>query len=178
MIIRRATPDDTPGIARVHVDCWRKAYRGLLPQDFLNRLSYENVEKRDRGFFTRDGFFGFVALCSDEIVGFAFGGPESGGDAMYPGELYTLYVHQEHQGRGIGHALFLAIARELADRGISSMLLWVFAQNPACLFYERMGGRYLRRQPIQIEDTTLEEVAYGWEDIGKLTARMTGMKSR
>ena len=31
MRIREATPDDVPGIARVHVDTWRTAYVDIVP---------------------------------------------------------------------------------------------------------------------------------------------------
>ena len=40
-IIREAHPNDGPGMAKVHVDTWRAAYRGILPDDFLDGLSYQ-----------------------------------------------------------------------------------------------------------------------------------------
>ena len=41
MQIRRAKLDDAPGIAKVHVESWRTTYKGIIPNDFLNNLSYE-----------------------------------------------------------------------------------------------------------------------------------------
>ncbi|NJK75848.1 MAG: GNAT family N-acetyltransferase, partial [Microcoleus sp. SU_5_6] len=41
MIVRAATIDDTPAIARVNADTWRTAYRNIIPADFLANLSYE-----------------------------------------------------------------------------------------------------------------------------------------
>jgi len=41
MIIRKAKLDDATGIAKVHVDSWRTTYKGIIPDDFLNNLSYE-----------------------------------------------------------------------------------------------------------------------------------------
>jgi hypothetical protein len=41
LVIREAAPADAPGIARVHVDTWRTTYQGIVPDQFLARLSYE-----------------------------------------------------------------------------------------------------------------------------------------
>jgi hypothetical protein len=37
--LRRARSHDALGIARVHVQSWQTAYRGVLPQDYLDRLT-------------------------------------------------------------------------------------------------------------------------------------------
>jgi hypothetical protein len=37
--IRRARPTDAASIGAVHVEAWRSAYPGILPDDFLARLS-------------------------------------------------------------------------------------------------------------------------------------------
>ncbi|WP_310739799.1 hypothetical protein [Oceanobacillus alkalisoli] len=42
MQIRRADSKDATGIAKVHVDSWRATYKGIIPEDFLNNLSYEH----------------------------------------------------------------------------------------------------------------------------------------
>lgn len=36
---RRGTPDDIPGIAGVHVAAWQWAYRGQIPDDYLDSLT-------------------------------------------------------------------------------------------------------------------------------------------
>jgi len=38
--LRKAVPEDAPAIAKVHIDFWRSAYRGLLPDDRLAKLEY------------------------------------------------------------------------------------------------------------------------------------------
>ena len=42
--IREATRADSSAIARVHVDTWRSTYGGIVPQDFLDALSYAQRE--------------------------------------------------------------------------------------------------------------------------------------
>ena len=39
--LRRATVDDAPAIAGVHVRTWQAAYRGLMPQALLDSLTFE-----------------------------------------------------------------------------------------------------------------------------------------
>jgi hypothetical protein len=41
----------------------------------------------------------------------------------------------------------------------------VLKNNPACGFYECLGGQFLREKQIKIGGADLLEVAYGWADI-------------
>lgn len=45
MNFREANIGDAPGIAKVHVDSWRSTYKGIIPQSFLDGLSYEQRTK-------------------------------------------------------------------------------------------------------------------------------------
>src|SRR5436190_10727066 len=145
MIIREATPTDAPAIARVHVDSWRTTYKGFVPDKVLAELSYEereNLWDRSLSQVGRDrGVFCYVAEDeAGQIVGFASGGPERTGDAVYKGEVYAIYILQSHQGKGLGHRLMSACGDRLIKAGIRTLLVWVMAQNPACRFYEALGG--------------------------------------
>ena len=42
--IRQATPADAAAIARVHVDSWRSSYAGVVPEEILSGLSYQERE--------------------------------------------------------------------------------------------------------------------------------------
>lgn len=46
MEIRKANKEDIKGVSRVYVDSWRTTYRGLVPDDYLDELSYEDAAKR------------------------------------------------------------------------------------------------------------------------------------
>ena len=103
------------------------------------------------------------------VVGFADGGPEPEGDRIYWGELYAIYLLQEHQNRGLGRHLVSAVAQRLLDDGFSSMLVWVLEDNRrACRFYESLGGEWVGRKTVAIGGADLEEVSYGWRDIADL----------
>lgn len=174
MIVREASLLEAPAIARVHVDTWRTTYRGIVPEDYLEKLSYE---KRERGWkqilssATDNGQFTYVVEDeSGQIVGFANGGPERTGDSVYRGELNAIYILNTHQRRGIGHRLTQVVTHRLAQADIHSMLAWVLADNSACRFYEALGGKKVYNKQIERGTAQLNEVAYGWTDTRVIVA--------
>ena len=174
MAIREAGPSDAGAIARVHVDTWRTAYAGILPAEFLAGLSYGNSELNWSQALTanRPATCMVVAETAEgKIVGFAFGAPEHEGHPLYQGELFAIYVLQEHQRKGVGRCLFLAMVRHFTGAGMNSMLLWAFKENrPARRFYALLGGELIAEKTIAIGGTDLIEVAYGWRDLSDLAA--------
>lgn len=168
-VIRDADVGDAPGIARVHVESWRTTYRGIVPDAFLDGMSYGESESRWRERLgERDGRVStFVAEVSERIVGFAVGGPRrSESLAEYDGELYALYLLDEFRGTGIGRGLFGVAAERLSSSEFSAMIAWVMAKNAgARRFYEVMGGKLVGKETFEIEGKSIEEVAYGWDDV-------------
>ena len=165
-------------MARVHIEMWRTAYAGIVPDEHLAGLSYERREAVWVQILSRDepAQCNFVAeTVGGEIVGFAGGGPEREGDSTYKGELYAIYLLQEHQRRGIGRRLACAVAHGLLSSGFDSMLLWVLEDNrPARRFYESLGGEQVGRKTIEIGGADLVEVSYGWRDITGLAGGHVG----
>ena len=45
LIIREATLEDIPIVARLHVDSWNKTYKGIIDQEYLNNMK-KNIDKR------------------------------------------------------------------------------------------------------------------------------------
>jgi GNAT superfamily N-acetyltransferase len=165
--IRTAKVNDAAAIARVHVDSWRTTYKGVVPDDFLARLSYAQREQLWRQVLTEPSGPSFVYVAEDErgkIVGFASGGPERTGDPIYAGELYAIYLLAQHQGKGIGRQLAITLVSRLRQEGMTALLLWVLAENPSRKFYERLGGRPISEKTVIIGGVPLTEVAYGWWD--------------
>src|SRR5712692_3194918 len=162
-MIRSATLMDAPAIARVHVASWRSTYHGVLPDEFLDSLSEANYEERWKRVITEPTSKVYVAEDDGgDLVGFASGGRERAGEEGYEGELYAIYVVDAAQRRGFGRELVRAMVGGLRELGLADMLVWVLRDNPPARdFYERLGGVYVRSQPITIGSVTLEEVSYG-----------------
>ena len=171
MYIRTATVHDAAAIAYVHVESWRTTYQGIVPDDFLARLSYEQREQFWRQILTEPGSHTIVYVAEDEpgkVIGFASGGPERSGDPLYTGELYAIYVLAQHQGQGVGRQLVISLVHRLLQKGMRAMLLWVLAENSARKFYERLGGQPVYEKSVTIGGIPCLEVAYGWQDIQTL----------
>lgn len=83
MIVREATLNDAAAIAQVHVDTWRTTYRGTVPDDYLDQLSYKQRQQIWAGILSAPSSDHFTYVAEDEIgqiVGFADGGLERTGN--------------------------------------------------------------------------------------------------
>jgi len=173
-MVRQAKREDSAAIARVHVATWRTTYRGLLPDDFLASLSEEHYTERWTRVIGEGSSRVFVVDeqrpgSDPEIVGFASCGRERAEERSYAGELYAIYVLDGAQRHGHGRELVRAAAGALKEMKLGDMIVWVLRDNaPARRFYERLGGEYVRSQPITIGTSTLEEVSYGWRSLDEI----------
>jgi ribosomal protein S18 acetylase RimI-like enzyme len=167
---RMATPEDSLAIARVQVDTWKSAYRGMIPDGYLDGLSYEPAERRwlERLQSPASSERIFVSTFAEEVVGFVSCGAERTGDRSYPGEVYAIYVLPNRQKKGAGRALMRSAALHLKQAGFGSVMLWVLRENPSRGFYERLGGNWLRERVVEMGGKKLVEVAYGWGDVCSL----------
>ncbi|MBJ7597662.1 MAG: N-acetyltransferase [Candidatus Nephthysia bennettiae] len=150
--LRPATLDDAAGLARVSVDSWRVAYQGLVPQDYLDALTYEEREEGWEGRLRQDGAEprGLVVDC--RIGGFVTlveARSEDGGPAV--GELEGIYLHPTLFGLGLGRQLMELSLQRLCARGHTEAVLWVLDGNRrAERFYEAAGWQRedaVRRHP-------------------------------
>lgn len=139
-MIRDALPEDALAVARVHVRSWQAAYRGLLPQDYLDALRPED-RMAYYDFANQDAMAPatIVAVDGNTVKGFATTG-QAGADTPTTGELMALYVEPDAWGLGIGRRLIEEARTRLCRRGFSDALLWVLVGNErAVRFYRRDG---------------------------------------
>ncbi len=168
MIIREPILSDVSNIAKIHVDTWRTAYRGIVPDKYLEELSYEKKAKAWESIINgeiKDSRYIFIAEDEDHgVIGFVTCGAEREGDAVYRGELYAIYVTDEYQNSGVGGLLFKRVTEKLIELGFNSMLIWALEDNhKARRFYEIKGGKKIKEKCVDIGGEKLKEVAYGWE---------------
>ena len=170
MNVRPALAADAAAIAHVHVASWRSTYAGLLSDEFLESLDEAIYEQRWARALNEGSSRVYVASGGSDIVGFASCGRERAGEDGYAGELYAIYVLREAQRHGHGRRLVEAAVGGLRDLGLADMIVWVLRDNaPARRFYERLGGIYVRTQPITMGATLLQEVSYGWRSLDEVS---------
>ena len=140
--IRKATVDDAFGIASVHVRSWQVAYRGHMPDDFLDGLDVEKRTNMWRELTQNPANIIFIAEDTQgNIVGFSALGPSRDSDGNpSTAEVSAIYVDPERWEKGIGRALLSASLEEVLKREFSQLTLWVLEANQrARSFYEMFG---------------------------------------
>ena len=169
--IRKAVPSDAKGIAKVHVESWKTTYINIVPEDFLNNLSFE--KRADYWFSAIPNGGVYVAEAeNNQIVGFVSGGKErSGNYSNYNGEIYAIYILKEYQGAGIGKLLIEPIVKELTNQGVITMLVLVLEDNPSKYFYEKLGAKKVDSIIVEIGGVHLNELVYVWDDIAPLAVK-------
>ena len=99
----------------------------------------------------------------DTIGGYASYGRNRVPSLPFSGEIFEIYLAPEFQGLGFGKRLFKAARRDLAEHGYMSVLVWALADNDRALaFYERLGGRIVRKAEERFGDEVRGRVAFGF----------------
>ena len=144
--IRPAERGDAAALARVQVASWRRNFRGLLSDEYLDQTVDEEHRTGDwerlldRLPETRGTVL--VGERDDGVLGFAHVGPTDDEDLEGGaiGELYALHVLPETQRTGVGSALLDAATERLQAEGFEVGVLWVLSANePARRLYEGRG---------------------------------------
>ncbi len=163
MLLRPAEPDDALAVARVHVRSWQKAYRTLLPDDYLHQLRPEDrAEKYD--FSNLDALKPRTIVAAGKGLIYGFATTTSSRDQELPdhGELCALYVDPVKWGRGIGHALVSAARLHLLGVGYKNAFLWVMAGNVRAERFYKIDGWAPdgMRRTDSVWGVTVEELRY------------------
>ena len=146
---RIACPSDAPAVAALHTDSWRRHYRGIYSNDYLDgdlaadRLQVwsDRLADRDRLRHT------ILAEDGQELVGFAH--TVFGADPTWGALLDNLHVVAGRQRNGVGSRLLALSAQAVSARpDRTGLYLWVNQQNPdAQAFYEAHGGQEVGNRP-------------------------------
>jgi ribosomal protein S18 acetylase RimI-like enzyme len=163
--IRTARLDDAGPIARLDVETWQATYAGILGTPYLAGLSAARRENGWTNMIRREPRDVHVAVNSiGDVVGFGSCGTARS-EPHFTGEIFTLYVAPDWQNQGIGRQLLLAMFSRLIAQGHGSAVIWVLRENPARFFYQRLGGKELRRKLIAFNGEKLPASGYGWHDL-------------
>ncbi len=163
--IRPAEFSDSEGISRVHTRSWQSAYRGLLQDDWLDDLRWEDRKIRWDAILTSEKRRNvYVAANShNDIIGFASSGPSRDEDLEQSRvhELYAIYLSPEYWGKGIGTAL-LDVVMKAVPKTAKRLELWVLEENSlGRRFYESKGFTLDGATKLaEIDGYQLEEVRY------------------
>jgi ribosomal protein S18 acetylase RimI-like enzyme len=141
--LRRARESDARGIAEVHVETYRTAFRSDLPAHYLeaitvaDRESYWARELRALPPERRP----WVAEADDRLVGFvAAGAAHHPGASALTGEVYMLFVLPECWDRGLGRNLLAHAERDLLVNGYTEAEVWIPIGNERANSFGSLAG--------------------------------------
>lgn len=137
--IRRAVADDAAAVGALFLACWRRSYAHLLPRHVLACYDEASAVALWQSILTAAPEGVIVADVPEQGVrGVARFGADP--DDERHGHLFSLYVHPDAQGLGLGRILLHAAAEKLQAAGYGTATLWVFAGNhDARAFYAAQG---------------------------------------
>ena len=155
--------DDRLAISKVYEESWKYAYKGIVPQDYLDSISEgqwaSHIEHTDRK--------NLVMFQEGIIIGTSGFGKSRMAEMNGFGEIISLYFLPEYMGKGYGRLLLQAVVSELKKMGLGKMFLWVLEENRnARYFYEKCGFVQTERCLFSdIGGRKLKEVQYCYQDI-------------
>jgi ribosomal protein S18 acetylase RimI-like enzyme len=200
ILLRRARISDAAAIGAVHVAAWRSAYPGILPDEYLSRMS---ATRQARYYEATIASGAIVLVAAPEsggprLVGFTTAGTgrrrsamreqnepwtrsgSEGGarpdqapkqaEQLGDGEIETLYVLDDWREQGLGRRLMRAAAKELAGKGCRSAYVWVLRDNPSRFFYQHLGGQQVAHGATLVAGISLAQTAFSWDPIDRLLA--------
>jgi len=139
--VRPATIDDARAIADIHVRAWRAAYRGVVPDAYLDGLEVDARAVKWRANLERATSSTWIASDADMVLGWmSFASSRDDDASATTGELWAIYIDPDHWRRGVGQALWEVGATQLRAAGFRDCTLWVLRDNPAAqAFYAAHG---------------------------------------
>jgi L-amino acid N-acyltransferase YncA len=84
----------------------------------------------------------YVAERHEQVAGFAMASPFNDRCGFAPTAEVSVYVHPDHQGTGVGTALYRKLIPTLAAQGLQSAIAAITVPNPGSeVLHERFGFR-------------------------------------
>ncbi len=154
--IRKALPEDAYDYTVCLISCWQSAYKGIVPDEFLENMLKEKEQRveRYRKNLTDPGECEYYCVMySERMIGFLIINKSFNKDKSGIGGIWAVYLIEEFRGKGYGEEMLNFAINELKRAEQKEIFLWVFEENNrARRFYEKHSFSF---------DGTKREVKYG-----------------
>ncbi len=139
IIVREGSMDDIPGV----VEVWNSAFRRY------SWFEEWRIEDALRWYSTRKLML-YVAVDreTNRVIGYVDAELRRGFDGNTYGYIYTLAVHPDMQGKGVGKTLLQYMVNILSRRGVKS--IYLDAIHGLENYYARQGFRIISRSIVSI----------------------------
>ena len=145
-VIRRMKREDSKAYAHVVTVSWNETYKGIVPDEELQRLKNNEEERANKIYeiFDDKSNYNLVLEVDNEVVGFVRYGKAEDNDFENCGEIIAFYIINKYHGYGFGRKLFENAVEELKKQGFDKMIIACLKGNKTNEFYKHMGGKYIK----------------------------------
>lgn len=169
MKIRKATEQDAPGIAKVHVDSWRTTYKEILPSTFLTSLSYEKrTTLWENNIADKTNYIVVSETDEGHITGFGTASKRDTNTIANSGDLTSIYLLDEYHSQGIGKLLMKALFLQFKKLSYEKVFVEVLEYNKTRFFYEYYGAQLIDTVQLQFGEIVVNELIYEWTNIDEV----------
>lgn len=164
---RIANPADAPLIAETHAISWKRHYKGIVTDHYLNsEVDQDRLQVWQERFSSTNPQQHIVIAEEDGII-CGFGCAYTNYHDEWGSYLDNLHVLREHQRKGIGYQLLKRTAKAVSTDHPSNRgyYLWVLRDNLlAIAFYKRAGGVARNQASIPSPDGgTYPCIRFSWD---------------
>ena len=141
--IRKASVADAPTIAATRCIVWEETYRGIYPDEMLDRYDFEMHRQKDAERLAQIEHTFYLFMDKDICAGyFSFGPPNYGPYKDFSLCLNSLYVRNAYQGIGLGRKAFEILRAYALKHELREFFCGCNIHNKnAQAFYRHMGGK-------------------------------------
>ena len=160
-LIRPARAGDKHAIASIYTRAWKFAYKGIIPQDYLDSLNEQRYLERMKDMDVPEEI---VFELEGNVIGLAKLIDCRDRCAEGCAEVQTIYLLPEHTSKGYGQYLLENLKETALLKGYEKMIIWVLTENSrARRAYEKAGFKRDKSRLITIAGKDLKESRYSIE---------------
>jgi len=165
LVLREAGVADLEPLAALHVRTFNETHLGPFGSGptFATRVWQwrDKLSELDATHFVL-----VLETPAKQLVGFIWCHPTKD-NPTWAARLNKIYLLRDYQRRGLGTRMVAVAVDRLLANGLTSMALFTEADNePACNFYDGLGGER------QVDEKGEFGGMYGWRDLRKLKAAL------
>jgi len=161
LVIHKALVEEAYEFAVCHTNCWRDAYKGIMPdaylENMLNTLD-EKAEKFKQWISDASGSEVCGVTLDGKMIGKLGFGECRDEDKTNTGEIIAIYLLKEYWDKGYGRQMMEYTMEKLKEMGFQEIVIWVLEENiRARLFYEKFGFAFDGAiKEINLSETLIE----------------------
>ena len=144
--IRKAIAEDAYDLAFCHISSWQSAYKGIVPDEYLEKMLIEKDQliERYRNNIKDTGYPEYFCVMYDgKIIGFIIINISFDNEKHNIGEIWAVYLIEEFRNMGYGKEMLKFSIEKLKNLESEEIFLWVFEENiKARKFYEKNNFNY------------------------------------